>query len=161
MSASRAPRELTGRHVAIILAIFFGATVIVNLSMALLANRTWSGLLVANSYVESQRYNAVIAKERADRALGWQVEASAGRGRLELVLTDAAGGPLYPAALAAVARRPVNEVEDTPLTFVRVDGSTYRAEQPLDPGAWNVSLEVSRGAETATMRIRLVVDATS
>ncbi len=159
MSALRAPRELTGRHVALILAAFFATTLLVNLSMAFLANRTWSGLLVANSYVESQRYNAVIAKGRADKALGWQVEASARRGRLELVLTDAAGEHLYPTALTAVARRAVNEVEDTPLTFARVDGSTYRAEQPLDPGAWNVSIEVSRGPETATMRIRLVVDA--
>ncbi|MEM7567365.1 MAG: FixH family protein [Pseudomonadota bacterium] len=156
LTTLRETRPLTGRHVALMLALFFGTIVAVNLTMAMYATRTWSGLLVANTYVESQRYNAVIAKDRAERALGWTVGADVKGGELVLTLTDDDGRPLRPTALSAVAGRAVNEAEDVTLGFTK-DGPGYRADAALAPGAWNVAILVEQGGDEATFRLRLVV----
>ena len=52
--------EFTGRHMAIIMVAFFGVIIAVNLTMATLASRSWTGLVVKNSYVESQKFNSVL-----------------------------------------------------------------------------------------------------
>ena len=159
LSPGAPPRTLTGRHVAALLAVFFGVTIAVNLTMAVLANKTWSGLLVANTYVESQRYNGHIAKARAEAALGWQAEIATDGGRLELRLSDADGAALFATDVAAIARRAVTEDADVDLRFFRIAGGRYRADRVLAGGAWNVEIVVTRGPDSATFRHRLVVDA--
>ena len=51
------PFELTGKHVAMIFCGFFGIIIAVNVSMAMLASSSWTGLVVSNSYVASQKFN--------------------------------------------------------------------------------------------------------
>ena len=55
MPANPTPeREFTGWHMAITMIAFFGVIISVNLTMAILASSTWTGLIVKNGYVASQ-----------------------------------------------------------------------------------------------------------
>ncbi|TIW70058.1 MAG: cytochrome oxidase, partial [Mesorhizobium sp.] len=52
MSAhSQKSREFTGRHMLFIILGFFGVVIGVNLTMATLASKSWTGLVVENTYV--------------------------------------------------------------------------------------------------------------
>ncbi|RWK14298.1 FixH family protein, partial [Mesorhizobium sp.] len=51
------PRVFTGRHMLAIILAFFGVVIAVNLTMATLANTSWTGLVVENTYVASQQFN--------------------------------------------------------------------------------------------------------
>lgn len=51
------PKEFTGRHMLAIMLAFFGVIIAVNGVMATFATRSWSGLVVENTYVASQQFN--------------------------------------------------------------------------------------------------------
>ena len=53
----RKPAEFTGRHMLAIMLAFFGVIIAVNLVMATLASKSWTGLVVKNTYVASQQFN--------------------------------------------------------------------------------------------------------
>ena len=65
-------REFTGWHMAGVMFLFFGTIISVNLVMAYFATSSWSGLVVKNSYVESQRFNGVTAERQAMLDMGWK-----------------------------------------------------------------------------------------
>ncbi|ESY87148.1 FixH family protein, partial [Mesorhizobium sp. LNHC229A00] len=70
-TTTRKPREFTGRHMLAIIPAFFGVVIAVNLTMATLANTSWTGLVVENTYVASQQFNRKAEEGRAQAALGW------------------------------------------------------------------------------------------
>ena len=59
--ASKPVREFTGRHMLLIMLAFFGVIISVNIVIAVIANKSWTGLIVKNSYVASQEFNAKIS----------------------------------------------------------------------------------------------------
>ncbi len=71
MLSQPAPRPFTGRRLAAILVSFFAVVIAVNLAMAMVARGSWSGLVVANSYVASQEFNEKVAAAREQRERGW------------------------------------------------------------------------------------------
>ena len=54
-------REFTGRDMAKILVAGFGLVVAVNFGMATIAARSFSGTVVDNSYIASQKFNGWLA----------------------------------------------------------------------------------------------------
>jgi nitrogen fixation protein FixH len=50
---------------------FFGLIIGVNLTMAYLAVGSWPGLVVKNSYVASQQFNATLRDAAHQADLGW------------------------------------------------------------------------------------------
>ena len=48
----------SGRHMLLTMLAFFGVIIGVNLTMAWFARSSWTGLVVENSYVASQEFNA-------------------------------------------------------------------------------------------------------
>mgnify|MGYP003132251449 FL=1 len=87
-------RHFTGWHMLGVLVVFFGVTIIVNLTLAYFASNSWTGLVVKNSYVASQHFNEHLANERKQASLGWSDEFTYKNGILTLRLTDAAGTPV-------------------------------------------------------------------
>jgi nitrogen fixation protein FixH len=69
------PTEFTGKHMLATMVAFFGVIITVNLIMARFAVTTWSGLVVPNTYVASQQFNAKAAEARAIDAIGLPDEA--------------------------------------------------------------------------------------
>jgi len=64
--------RLTGRHVFLMLAAFFGVIFAANILLVYQANRSWTGKLPGNGYEASIKFNKEAAKARAMLAKGWK-----------------------------------------------------------------------------------------
>ncbi|MEX6506778.1 FixH family protein [Jiella sp. M17.18] len=144
MTTSGARRgEFTGRHMAVIMVLFFGTIISVNVLMAYFAESTWSGLVVENSYVASQTFDADTAARRREAARGWQVETGYAGGLFRIDLRDAAGRPVRGAAIAVTIGHPVNANLDRTLTLKSLPGGGYGATTDLTHGRWEARLTVT------------------
>lgn len=142
-----APREFTGRHMALVMVAFFGTIISVNLIMAYFASSTWSGLVVPNSYVASQTFDADTAEREQELARGWRAETAYEGGHFRLRLTDAAGLPVE-AKVTATIGHPVNANFDRTLTLVPLSDGGYAGETALTPGRWEARLVVEQPGQT-------------
>lgn len=139
--AGPAVRRFTGWHMAGVMGGFFGTVVGVNLLLANLALSTFSGVVVENSYVASQGFNALLGAAKADRALGWKLDLARGAtGAARFRLTDASGALLRGAELRAQAIHPLGAKASVTLTPKEVAPGIYAA--PLAAGRWHVAVEV-------------------
>src|SRR5690606_28254677 len=118
-------REFTGRHMLAILIAFFGTVIAVNMVMAVLATRTFGGLVVENSYVATRQFNGWLEQARAQRALGWDTDVSRDDGRRIVVTLAHAARPMTGATVAAVARHPVGREEDVAIAFRETTAGAY------------------------------------
>ncbi|MGH6923297.1 MAG: FixH family protein [Propylenella sp.] len=139
---------LTGWHVLGIVGLFFGTIIGVNVVLATYATGTFPGLVVKNSYVASQNYNALLAGSRAQAALGWTAELSAPDGLLSVRLADQSGAPLAGLIVSARIGRPASAGEDRVVELSPAAGG-YSADEALAPGRWIVELEARSGGELA------------
>jgi nitrogen fixation protein FixH len=85
-------RRFTGRHMLAAMLAFFGVILAVNMAMATLATRTFGGVVVENSYVASQEFNAWLAAARAQRKLGWSAHADMIDGHVLVTLRTSGWG---------------------------------------------------------------------
>lgn len=138
-----APARFTGWHMLAILAAFFGVVIAVNVLLARLATQTFSGEVVANSYVASQDFNHWLAEARAEAALGWKADPVLADGKLQVALTDAAGRPLAGAAVSADLRHPLGDPGDRTIRLTETAPGHYAA--PLAAGRWQLRLTVLAG----------------
>ncbi|MFD2647074.1 FixH family protein [Devosia albogilva] len=136
MSASK-PREFTGRHMLLVTCTFFGVIISVNLVMAISASRTWTGLVVQNSYVESQRFDDKHNRIRAQVEAGWRFATSYEDGKLVFRASDADGAVLPLEQVSAFIHRPVGGHDDQTLPLTPSE-SGYAAAVALPSGVWDV-----------------------
>lgn len=141
MAMAAAPKQLTGRHVLAMLLAFFGVIIAVNLTMAYLANSTWSGLVVANGYVASQSFGRDLARAEAQEALGWTVNLAPERGGLRMSFAGPTGAAIDGLTITGALQRPVTDREDQPLAFSALGGGAYQAPANLAPGVWEVEID--------------------
>ena len=134
--------RFSGRHMTMILLAFFGVVVAVNLTMATFATRTFGGVVVANSYVASQKYNGWLAAARRQDQLGWTIGARLDPDRHVSVAVDQSG-----VEASGFARHPLGREEDVTLTF----GPDLRSVEALPPGRWAVHLLFRKGAHEARL----------
>lgn len=125
-------RQLTGRTVAIVAVSAFGVIFAVNMTMAYFATSGFPGLVVRNSYVASQTWDATRA---AQEDLGWEVAARLDAGDLVVEITDAEGRPLSGLTVTADLARPTGARGETVVTLASADEG-YRVEAPLGEGRW-------------------------
>ena len=137
--------RFTGKHMALLMVVFFGVVVGVNVLLASFAVSTFSGVVVENSYVASQGFNRLLGAAKADRALGWKLDlARGGDGAVRLTLTDACGAPLRGAEVRAQADHPLGaRVPSVMRAPKEVAPGIYAA--PLAGGRWHVAVEVRSG----------------
>lgn len=151
-------KEFTGWHMFGVMVLFFGTIIGVNVTMAWFATSTWSGLVVKNSYVESQRFNEVTAEKRRQAALGWSAETGYDAGIFFVDMTDDAGDPIRGAIVSAKIGHPVQERDDRTVTLLDRGEGGYAGEVDLDPGIWNADLTVTGPkGEIWTRAIRFLV----
>lgn len=147
---------LTGRRV---LAIGLGAFAIVtsaNIALIVAATGTFPGLVVANSYVESQRFNDHIAAAREQAATGWTTALAPEGGSLILSLRDATGAPVRDLRIEAIARRPSDGRTEQTLIFAPGDES-YRAEAALAPGLWAIEATATGAGPSRRIETRVMI----
>jgi nitrogen fixation protein FixH len=151
-------KEFTGRHMLIIMLMFFGTVITVNLIMATYATTSWTGLVVKNSYVASQQFNGKAEAGKRQSARNWKHAVGFEPGRVGYRLSDAAGALIRVKAVEIVMRRPAYEAEDMKLALLeRADGS-YALDQSIRDGIWIVETRADFGeVEPYVTRERLVI----
>lgn len=131
-------RTIDGRHVAAILVAGFALVIAVNFAVAVVAKRTFGGVVVENSYVASQDYNRWLREADKERALGWHaVPHRLSDGRIALALANVPEG----ARITGVARHPLGRLPDTTLTF-DADGVS---REVLAAGRWTLRVTIEAG----------------
>lgn len=150
--------EFTGRHMLAIMVAFFGVIIAVNLTMAVLARTSWTGLVVENTYVASQQFNAKMAETRAQAALGWTSTLTFAEGRARYALRDKRDHPVAMKSVAMTFKHPVDDREDEHVVLVRDPDGSFHSEAALPDGVWLVEVEAEAGLATPyreTLRVHL------
>jgi nitrogen fixation protein FixH len=142
--------RFTGRHMLLIMLAFFGTVIAVNILMATLASRSFTGLLAVNGYVASIDYAADEAERQAASRLGWTIRVAAPGGVPEVSVTDAAGRPVALSGATATVEA-ANRGEPAPLALTR-EGALVRGDAPLEPGNWVIRAKVVAAADAVTKR---------
>jgi nitrogen fixation protein FixH len=141
-------RKFTGWHMLFSLIGFFGVVIVVNIFMAVQAERTFGGTVVENSYVASQEFNRCLDAAKAQQALGWKLAASSESGH-PAVTAAANGTPLAGAQVQGYAEHPLGAVDDIPLHFREARAGHFVTDTPLPSGRWRLHLRVLRGNDSA------------
>ncbi|MCY3984505.1 MAG: FixH family protein [Roseovarius sp.] len=150
--------EFTGKHMLIFMCLFFGVIIAVNITMATLASGTWTGLVVKNSYVASQQYNAELMKARDMRKAGIHSEIKYDNSTLTLTFKNREGNIPTAINLAAEIGRPAFESEDRMLPFVSCAEDCHELKVDLEAGSWLVKITGQLDGKFYRRDARLHVD---
>ncbi|MBA4781894.1 MAG: FixH family protein [Rhizobiales bacterium] len=157
MSVSNRKGEFTGYHMLALMLCFFAVIIAVNITIAVLANTSWTGLVVKNSYVASQQYNGVLADARMQKAMGWRSELSYQAGAFHLTVTDRAGGPVPFHEVTLTIGRPAFEKLDHTLTLQPDGNGAFVAREILAPGVWALMIKGEQAGKAYQREARLHV----
>lgn len=153
------PQKFTGWHMAIVMGLFFGTIITVNMTLAYYANSSWTGLVVKNSYVASQKFNSETARLEKQQAMGWKISADYNNGIVTLGVNDRVGKALELSELTAKIGRPVTEVDDRYLPLTKLDDGSFQAETTLAKGVWQIDMVASDNqGNTLEKSIRITVN---
>lgn len=142
---ARRTGEFTGRHMLLLLVAFFGTVIAVNLLLAVLAEKTWTGLVVENSYVESQRFNRKIAEAREQAALNWHGSLSISDGEIRYGLASSVGTPVRLDGVVVHFRHPAYESADFTVGLERRGDGAFSVERTVPDGAWIIEVDADAG----------------
>lgn len=149
--------RFTGRHMLAVMVGAFSIIIGVNIFMAVVANTSWTGLVVKNSHVAGLEFNQKSEEARAQDALGWSPHLSIADGVLRYSLTDKDNQPVVLRGGKATFWRPTSDKEDVTYDLA-VAGSKVSAPVELGDGVWIISLVIDAGLENPyrdTRRIHL------
>lgn len=143
----------TGRHMLALVLAFFGTVIAVNVVMAVAATGSFPGLVVKNSYVASQNYNALLQSARAQADSGWTLELGAPGGLLAARFVSGDGALSRDLEVTAIAGRPSTTRYDRTIEFAETAGG-YRAVDALQPGLWEIDVEARHRGELVFREVR-------
>lgn len=138
-------RTFTGKHFTAIMVVGFGIVMAVNFTMAHYATSGFSGVVVENSYVASQKFNTWIDEAREQEKLGWHGALS--RDDQAKLVLDAPGIPAG-AQVQAELRRPIGRHETTNVTLLADGAGRFVSPEALSPGRWIARIVVTAADQT-------------
>jgi len=147
----------TGWHMVLVMVLFFGTIISVNLVMAWNASHSWSGLVVPNTYVASQQFNGKVAEAKRLAASGIEGSLTVEGSRIAYRVVDAKGAPVVADEVMATFKRPVDEREDFTLALEPAGQGLFAAERAIAGGQWVVDISTTRdGAKVFHQTVRIV-----
>lgn len=150
MSAKPSEKQhfvFTGWHMLIIMLLFFGTVISVNVTMAWNAVTSWSGLVVQNTYVASQQFNGKAEAAKARAASGIVGKLQIDGTTIQYIVSHPQRGAIDTDAVTLNFRRPVGERQDFSLNMEKKSSSTFIAQHELAAGDWIVeATAVKNGA---------------
>lgn len=154
----KAPGTFTGWHMLGVMVLFFGTIITVNAVMAWNASRSWSGLVVQNTYVASQQFNGKVREARAFAASGLDGKLSVEPDALRYTLTRQGKPEVTADKVVAVLKRPVEEHEDVRVEMAHQGEGVFVAAANLKRGQWIADIIATSG-DTVVYRqaIRFIV----
>jgi len=138
------PGEFTGRHMLMIMVSFFGVVIIANVTLAVNASRSWTGLVVENSYASSQTFDKDTAAIQTDALKDIHPQIQLAKGLLSVKINKLNGDPV--------------PVTNAKLTVGRAVSATTDRTFPLTnvgPGAWSAPAELAAGNWAALLVAQL------
>ncbi|WP_421725089.1 FixH family protein [Bauldia sp.] len=151
-----AERRLTGRAVLVMLLIFFGLIMVVNVFMMRAAISTFGGVDTPSSYKAGLDYSKNAAAAEAQRARGWTVDgvldvldtAGDAQRRLTVTIADASGTPVSNATVEAVLAHLVDSRRDVTFDMIPIGSGRYEGVAEMTTGQWRLELAVVQDGET-------------
>lgn len=141
---------------------FFGVVVAANGIMVYFAMASFTGLQTQDTYRKGLDYNATLAAERAQDALGWTVvadftEHGAQGGLLSVRVADGDGAPLDDATVSARLVRPTQSGYDRDIALAPAGAGLYEAEVDLPlAGQWEIRTRIQHGSDEYRTERRIV-----
>jgi len=147
--------EFTGWHMLAITLLFFGTIIAVNITLAVYANRSWTGLVVKNSYVASQHFNERTAERRREAQLGLNARLEPAPDSLRLIVVGPQSRAITGANATIHLGRPSHDGDDRDYTFLEIGNGVYAADVDLAPGVWSGEARlVTPSGDTWTQPVR-------
>ena len=132
--------EFKGVHFLLCMMAFFGVIIAVNLTMAVLASTSWTGLVVKNTYVASQQFNGTLEQAKAQRDLGLSSDIAYQAGQLSFILRGKSGEQLNPQTVMLEIGRPAYEQSDSTYQLMPSSDASFELNLPLAQGIWQLTL---------------------
>ena len=136
MSVLVKSREFTGRHMLMIMVSFFGVVIAVNTLMAVLAVKSWTGLVVPNSYVASQTFEKETARRTQAVNAGANIQFLQEGGFVTVTFKGKDGEALQPDTLILTVGHPVDPAIGKKITFRPEGNGAFKSDEALPPGTW-------------------------
>ncbi len=136
MNTTEPERRFTGRHMLLIMLGFFATVFAANMTMVYFASHSWTGLVVKNSYVASQEFDATTAKMRANAAVDIRPTLSYAAGVLRVTLHTRSGAAVNALAIKVALGRPSHESEDVVLDMAPRGAGVYESTRTFGVGQW-------------------------
>ena len=152
-------KELTGRHVLIILLSFFGVILVANVIFVYVATSTFNKREAVGAYERGLHYNKLIEEEKAQNALGWAYKVALPDTKtVTISFTDKNAAPVKGLTIRGEIRRRATEKFSQDLTFVETQPGLYStAVNELASGEWVVILTAvvnEDGKERTVYRVK-------
>lgn len=146
-------RELTGRHVLIIMLTFFGIIFVVNGYMIYKSQSTWNGLETEDAYRKGLKYNQQLSELHEQNERNWTMEIKreelAGDiMRFTAVPKDQSQQVLTLLDMTLELKRPTHEGMDRSFPLKEISLGVYSGEtQALPKGKWYLLVTARRKDE--------------
>jgi len=135
----KAEKELTGRHVLMMLLTFFGVMLAVNIYFTFAAVTSFRGEDVPRSYRQGLEYNKTLAARTLQNEMGWTARINKNESHIILAFQDIEGQPINNLNIEAKLRHPVDTARDIPLVFQQDGKGRYAARATPLQGKWLLS----------------------
>lgn len=155
---SKSEFRFTGKHMIASMVCFFGVIIAVNLYMATLASKSWTGLIVKNSYVASQEFNGELKKAAEQKNWGWHSTINYAAGTLVLTLRDEDKNIITFDKVVAEIGRPAFEQSDKVIEFMPIASGSNKIMIHLKEGVWALKIRGTAAGKTYRRDLRISVD---
>ncbi|WP_371395701.1 FixH family protein [Fretibacter rubidus] len=150
MAEMKKEKQLTGKHVLMMVVGFFALIVGVNAVFIVKAVESFSGEDVKQSYRQGLEYNKTLAARAAQADLGWRVAANivlvdSRSHELIIQLEDKDAAPLNDLSFTAKLRNPIDLSKDHEINFRGYGQGRYKAQIDGLSGQWQLQATAMRG----------------
>ncbi|WP_419914922.1 FixH family protein [Hoeflea sp.] len=147
----------TGWHMLTLMVLFFGTIISVNATMAYFAGSSWSGLIVKNTYVASQKFDEDVARVEAMKARGWTSGLKVDHDAVKYSLANALGTPVVTDHVTVAFSRPVGEEQDRLIELRAHEDGSYSAGHDLASGQWLVKVTAMKDSAVVYTDVKRII----
>ncbi len=146
-------KELTGKHVLIMISIFFGIVFSASGMLVYQATNSWTGLETKDAFRKGLKYNQQLSKLNAQNKLGWTMTVTRKKLpsnglSLQASPKDEKGESLSGLHIKVLLKRPTHNGIDRTLELKETDLGIYTGKfEQLPLGKWYLHISADRGSD--------------
>ena len=147
--------QFKGWHMLVCMIAFFGIIIAVNVTMAMLASGTWTGLVVKNTYVASQKFNESLEQAKRQKEAGLSSRITYSNDQLTFEILGEDGNALLPVEARVWLGRPAFEQQDCKMVAQCDSRGLCTTDANLAKGVWVLRIEATLADRTYRRDARL------